>query len=348
MRIIQIEYQRLDLKLSEPYTIAYESIDRATNFILILHTDIGIIGYGCAAPDLEVTKETADEVAAAIESVITPLLHGANPFSYARILSELAPMVKSSTLAMVDSALFDLISKKADVPLYQFLGGYRNKIATSITIGILSFEETIQRAAAFVNQGFGVIKLKGGLDVETDIKKIKTLRKQHPKLRLRFDGNQGYDLDTARYFISKIKNGEIEILEQPTSINDENFMGLLSEDTPIPVMADESLKSLKDAFRLTSKGYSDMINIKIMKVGGILAANHINSVAKAANNEVMVGCLDECALGISAGLHFALSRPNIEYADLDGHLDLLNDPFKELFHLKGGYLYPSQKPGIGH
>lgn len=347
MRINTIDYERLDLKLSEPYTIAYETVEHSANLILKLHTDEGLLGYGCAAPDPVITHESADEVEAAITQQIIPALQGQNPFHYAKILSELRPVIKSSALAMVDIALFDLMAKKADVPIYELLGGYRDTIATSITIGILPFDQTMHKVQAFMDHGFGIIKLKGGLDVEGDIEKVKTIRRQYPKLTLRFDGNQGYDKDTALHFIRETEGSRIEILEQPTSIEKESLMGVLSQQTQMPIMADESLKTLGDAFRLTSYGYTDMINIKIMKVGGLLQGQHINSVAKAAGNEVMVGCLDECGLGISAGLHFALSRPNIEFADLDGHLDLIDDPFQDLFQLKNGFLIPNGKAGIG-
>jgi L-alanine-DL-glutamate epimerase-like enolase superfamily enzyme len=124
-------------------------------------------------------------------------------------------------------------------------------------------------------------------------------------------------------------------------------MGNISRESSIPIMADESILGLTDAFHLMRHDLVDMINIKLMKTGGITDAIHINSIGRAAGVEVMVGCMDESALGIAAGLHLALSRPNIIYADLDGHFDLVNDPASNLLKFKNGYLYPNPGDGFG-
>jgi L-alanine-DL-glutamate epimerase-like enolase superfamily enzyme len=350
VKITDVQYARLDLSLREPYTIAYETVSASTNIILRIKTDTGHEGWGCAAPDQEITGETPEEVIACIEQEAAPLLDGKPPFRIAQVqhlLRQRIPEARSFR-AMVDMALYDLLARKAGIPLYQLLGGYRDRIETSITIGILPLEETLDKGRQFIQRGFRAIKLKGGLNLAEDIEKVHRLREVlGANAILRFDANQGYTVGEAIQFISDTQKARIEILEQPVSLAKEDELKQVTEHVPIPVMADESIRSLQDAYHLTRHGMIDMVNIKLMKVGGILEAQHINSVAKAGGMEVMVGCFDECELGISAGLHFALSRPNIEYADLDGHLDLLDDPFRGLFTLRDGFLYPGEAPGLG-
>jgi L-alanine-DL-glutamate epimerase-like enolase superfamily enzyme len=350
MRITKVSYERHDLKLAVPYTIAYETIDKTSNFILKVETDGKWVGYGCAAPDKAVTGETPDEVEQAIKNEITEYLLGKDPFTYALLLTELKQILgkRASSLAMVDLALFDLISKKAEVPLYKYLGGYRNSIPTSITIGILSLDETIKHAQEYVSQGFSILKIKGGSNVAEDVEKMTKLHETFPQVTWRFDGNQGYTVAESLQFENETANVGIEIFEQPTKIGAEERLGEVTDKTTIPVMADESLKTLADAFRLAQNERVNMVNIKLQKVGGIMVGTHINSVAKSAKLEVMIGCIDECGLGIAAGLHFALSRPNIQYADLDGHLELLDDPYKDVFILKQGILYPTKNYGLGY
>ena len=349
MKITNVFYERLDLNLAVPYTIAYETIAKTTNFILKVETDGKWVGYGCAAPDSIVTGESPKEVEQAIQHKIIPYLIGKDPFTYALLLTELKTILdkKSSSLAMIDMALFDLISKKAEVPLYKFLGGFQKKIATSVTIGILGLTETLKHAKEYVDQGFSVLKIKGGSNLDEDVEKMKKLHEMYPQVTWRFDGNQGYSVSESIAFVKATAAMGIQIFEQPTMIEAEERLGEVTSQVAIPVMADESLKTLTDAFRLAQNERVDMINIKLQKVGGIMVGMHINSVAKAANLETMVGCIDECGLGIAAGLHFALSRPNIVYADLDGHLELLNDPYKDIFNLKKGVLYPTEKYGLG-
>jgi len=350
MKITHVEAWAVTMKLSEPYTIAYETIDSATNIFLSLETNRGIVGYGCAAPDEVITGETAATVLGAINEIAAPELKGTDPLRLAKGLESLKESLKSnpSVLAAIDMALHDILGKTAHLPLWKILGGYRDCIKTSITIGILPVEETVKRAREWIARGFKCLKIKGGLDLHTDVEKVLKVRETvGGGIELRFDANQGYTVEESIQFVKKTKSAVLELIEQPTPKGQPNLLGRVTSGVSIPVMADESLISLRDAFRLARQDLVDMVNVKLMKVGGIAEALQINAVARAAGLEVMVGCMDESSLAIAAGLHFALARPNVVYADLDGHLALLDDPSRGAVILNKGILFPTNNPGLG-
>ncbi len=350
MKLVKSIAWPVEMPLRQPYAIAYQVIQAATNVFLRLETNTALIGLGCAAPDEQVTGETPLTVLETLKAA-AGMIEGSDPLRPARILERLKGAglaSQPSALAAVDMALMDLIGKAAHQPLWKLLGGFRNRIKTSVTIGILEVGETLEQARAWVDQGFKCLKLKGGVDVATDIERVIRVREMVGRgVELRFDANQGFNVEDSLRFVEGTRAAKVELLEQPTPKGQVDLLGRVASRAVIPVMADESLLTLRDAFRLARRGLADMVNIKLMKVGGLGEALQINAVARAAGLEAMVGCMDEAALSIAAGLAFALARPNVLYADLDGHLDLIGDPTAGAVTIRQGILFPSSKPGLG-
>jgi L-alanine-DL-glutamate epimerase-like enolase superfamily enzyme len=350
MKIERVEAWPVTMRLGKPYMAAYDTLETTTNIFLRLVTDRRFIGYGCAAPDDQVTGETPEETLAAMRKVVEPALRGADPLRPALLLDLLGPRLQEqpSALAAVDMALLDILGKKCDLPVWKLLGGYRPSIKTSVTIGILSDAETVRQAREWVRRGFQALKLKGGLDAESDAQRVLKVREAvGEEIELRFDANQGYSVEQALAFIGQTLPARLELLEQPTVQGQFDQLAEVTREGGLPTMADESLATLRDAFRLASDRVTDMLNVKLMKVGGVAEGMQITAVARAAKMKVMVGCVDESALGIAAALHFALASPNVAYADLDGHIDLDGDPADGAVNLQNGILYPQEQAGLG-
>ena len=337
--------------LVEPYTIAYQTFDTAANVFVRVETNTGLAGFGCAGPDEWVTGETPQTVLRVLEDTAAPALKGSDPLRPALLLERLKANgfdKQPCALAAVDMALADLMGKVAGLPLWKMLGGFRTSIKTSVTIGIMGVAETTERALDYTGRGFKCLKIKGGVNVEADVERVLRVREAvGRRIELGFDANQGYNLEDSLKFAHQAKSAELVFLEQPTPKEQLDLLGQVTKGVSIPVMADESLLTLGDAFRLAGSELANMFNVKLMKVGGLAEALRIDSVARASGLEVMVGCMDEAALGIAAGLALTLARPHIKYADLDGHLDLVNDPTSGAVICRDGELFPADRPGLG-
>src|SRR5262249_11950746 len=154
-------------------------------------------------------------------------------------------------------------------------------------------------------------------------------------------------VEQAREFVRRTAAARLAFIEQPTPRDAPALLGEVQKVSPVPIMADEGLKSPREALELANGSLVQLFNVKLMKVGGIHPSLAIDGIAESAGIGVMVGCLDECALGIAAGLHFALGRANVRYADLDGHLALIADPSVGSVVIRDGFLYPNDRPGLG-
>jgi L-alanine-DL-glutamate epimerase-like enolase superfamily enzyme len=345
MHITRIEAWPVHLKC-EPYTIAYETVESTTNVFVRLHTNGPLVGYGVAAPDLPVTGETPEDVLTALGQA-EAILKGQGVERPAQLYRGLRDGLgwKPSTLAALDMAVLDLHSQIADMPLWKLLGGARDRILTSVTIGILDEKSTIEETQRWLARGFRSIKLKGGLNVQSDITRVHKVRETiGPDVELSFDANQGYSVSDALTFVRACDTAGLAYVEQPTPRKSVSDLVAVQRDSQIPIMADESLKTPQDAHELA--GRIPLFNVKLQKVGGIQAALMIDALAIAWGVTLMVGCLDECALSVAAGLHFALGRPSVCFADLDSHFTLLDDPTAGAVVFRDGYLYPGERRGL--
>lgn len=349
MQIVHVEVTPVQLRLRVPYRAASHpsEVEQVDCVFIRIDTKEGRVAWGCAAFDPVITGETLDHVLQACQACADRALD-LNPLNTEFALAELAPLTEDAPSARCafDIAFYDLLGLASGLPLHRLLGGYRHRIQTSITLSLLPVKETVEVARDRARQGFRILKLKGGLDPEEDVRRVQAVRHALPDLTLRLDAEQGYTVQQA-LDVSRALESTLEMLEQPTPAADLRALRTVTSRSPVPILADESLTSPASALQIASQHAAHGMSVKLATCGGLHCARQVDTIARAAHMATMVGCIHEPALLIAAGLGLALSSPNVRYGDLDGHVDLVNDPTQPGFLFQDGWLIARDVPGLG-
>ncbi|EFV74396.1 dipeptide epimerase [Cytobacillus oceanisediminis] len=353
MKINTIETFRAAVPLKKPFKTALRTVETAETIVVKVTCDNGIAGWGEAPPTVVITGDSLSSIESAIHHVLKPMLVNKSLLNYEDIFQGIqsALIGNSSAKAAVDMALYDCLAQQCKLPLYQFLGGHKNEVETDYTVSVNGPEEMGEDAVSYVQQGFNVLKVKVGKDdILTDIERIREIRTRvGSKIKIRLDANQGWKSKDAIYAIRKMESLDlnIELVEQPVKAWDIEGLKQVTDAVDTPIMADESVFSPKQAFEVIKTRSADLINIKLMKSGGIYQAQIINQLAEVCGMECMVGSMIETKIGITAAAHFAASKKNITRFDFDAPLMMAKEIVEGGIHYSGRKITLPSEHGLG-
>ena len=339
---MKLRFFPYELKLRHVFTVATYSRTTTPDVQVEIEYD-GVVGYGEASmpPYLQKELGSMDSVLAFLKKVQDSIGHFSDPFQLEDILAYIDGLSEGDAAAKtaVDIALHDLVGKLLQAPWYKIWGLDKEKApSTTFTIGIDTPDVVRQKTKECAEQ-FNILKVKLGRDNDKEM--IETIRSV-TTLPIAIDANQGWtDKQYALDMIHWLKEKGIVMIEQPMPKTQLDDIAWVTQQSPLPVFADESIQRLKDIPRL--KGAFTGINIKLMKCTGMREAWKMVVLARALDMKVMVGCMTETSCAVSAAAQFS---PAVDFADLDGNLLIANDRFKGMEVVKGKITLPDLS-GIG-
>lgn len=347
--ITKIEIYKFNIPFAKPYRIALGWINSAENILIRIHTSDELYGVGEGSPISYICGETQDTCISTAVNLARLMVGKDSAAIEARVREMNAFITHHSTVkSAFDMALFDLLGKRAGMPLYALFGGEKRSIQTDWTIGIDLPERMAQAAVEIIARGFSAIKLKLGTGFAEDVARVQSVRQAiGSEIPLRIDANQGWSRVEAVKILYAMAPFSVQYCEQPVQAWDEVGLRRIKDVSPIPIVADESLFDPRDAFRLASTSSCDFMNIKLAKSGGFHHALMINAIAESAGIRCMLGSMNETRLALTAAAHLASARPNIVFTDLDTHLFHAEDPIENGCVYQGGTITLPELPGLG-
>ncbi len=343
MSKMQVDYRIVYLKKKFPLRISRGVRDGQHNLFVSV-TDNGLTGWGETSPGLSEGAETAEIAQLELERFLNK--HNDLKSAHKTYDVALEEGVAPCALAALDMALWDLMAKKAQMPLYQLLGFSKPECPTSITLGIMTPEEAKERLPLILeNEGIRTLKVKLGSNdgIEADkamYEQVLEYHKEYP-LSIRVDANGGWNLKEAEVMMKWLADRACEYVEQPLKEGQEEELSYLFKNRTLPIFVDESCRFATDIPKWAQ--YVDGVNMKLMKCGGITGALRIISTAKAFGLKTMIGCMGESSISIAAG---AAVSGVLDHIDLDSHLNLNPDPCQGA-PLIDEITMPTEVPGHG-
>ena len=329
------------LALAEPLRISRSTMSARDAVWLTVEHD-GVTGHGEAVTSVYYGLDT-DTLERLLTAAGTALDRFPDPESalYESELTDSA--LPPAVTAAVESALFDLVGKRAGTPVHRLLGTDVPPVAaTARTIGITASADAAAQARRLAASGFEVIKVKAGTaDPEDDVERVRVIRDAAPRARLLLDPNGAWTPTQAEALLPRFAERGVEAVEQPIPPGTPEALGALAERSPLPVIADEDAVDLADVRRLA--GRVQGVNVKLAKCGGVRAALRIASAIEGSGTDLMLGCLTASSLGLAPAVHLA---DRARWTDLDGHLLLAHDPWAGIGG-EDGVVSANCLPGLG-
>lgn len=350
MAIERVDVFIVAIRYLEPFTISAGTSTHRSNVEVRLVDDEGRVGWGESSPSERVTGETTRTVVSALGKLAPALISSrATGVEEAVRIMDRTVQGNPAAKAAVDMAFHDLAGRRAGKPVWQLLGGAKDRVTTDLTLSLKPPSEMARDAVAAVGRGFTALKVKVGHGPGEDVERVRAIRAAvGSEVAVRIDANRGWNLRQAVRGLKLMEGLGVELAEEPLKDGKARELRRLRKETSIPIMADESACSLEDVELLIAEEAVDMFNIKLMKCGGMHKGAEIEKAAMGAGMPCMVGCMAESEVGIIGAVHFAAGMRNVLYADLD--CDLLNKD--HLVTGGGGELvgpvrFPSRSPGYG-
>ena len=352
MKITEVKLGKISVPLRVPFKTALRSVSSVEDIVVEVHTDTGAVGYGEAPPTGAITGDTTGAILGALQDHIIKTVVGRDVDDFEDLMLALNKCIvgNTSAKAAMDMALWDLYGQLYKIPVYKLLGGSRKEIITDITISVNDPDEMARDAGDAVRRGYDTLKIKVGAHPELDVARLTAVRQAIGNdTRIRIDANQGWEPKQAVRLLNQMqeKGLDIEFVEQPVKAHDIDGLKYVTERSYVPVLADESVFSPEDAVRIMQTRAADLVNIKLMKCGGLYNALKIVSAAEVYGVECMIGCMLEAKISVNAAVHLACAKKIITKIDLDGPVLCSEDP------ILGGAVFDEQRitvsdePGLG-